>query len=155
MHEFTDNKKRKWLIHLGVEAVKRVRAIAGHDPISIDAGGLLASISADPLILISTAYAIAKPEIDAAGVTAQDFADACIGEPLDQLTEIIPAEIIGFFPYRQSLRIAAAWLATDTKKRRDRNALANYVNNTMKRRSAIYSTSVSKSRARPASRRAK
>lgn len=120
MRTFTDTKQRDWLIHVTVDAVKRVRGLVNVDLLDVieQKSQTLTRLITDPILLADVIYAVCKPQADERRVTDTDFAAALAGDPIDAATHGLLDSIVDFFPNsrdRDQLRrvIAATWGAMD------------------------------------------
>lgn len=96
MTAFTDAQGRSWQLELNVTTIKRVRALAGVDLLSIFTGSLLEQIYSDPVILCDILYAMVKPEADSRDVSDEDFGRALRGEAIDRGTASLLEEVANF-----------------------------------------------------------
>lgn len=98
MKTFADNAGRTWTVSVTVDAVKRVRSLAGVDLLAAIDGELIQRLVADPVLLCDALFAIVKPEADAKGVSDEDFGRAMAGDVIDHATTAFLEELTGFFP---------------------------------------------------------
>ena len=68
MKTFKDNADRTWTVQVNVDAIKRVRDLAGLDLLSAVDAALLEKLASDPVLLCDVVYAVCKQEADANGV---------------------------------------------------------------------------------------
>lgn len=100
MRSFKDRHGRAWVVELTVGAVKRVKALAGFDVLTIVTGGteVFGEFLGDAVRQCEALYAICKPEADTAGVTLDMFLDAIAGDSLLEARDVLVEEITDFFP---------------------------------------------------------
>ena len=82
MRTFKDANGRDWFVRITVDAIRRCRAEAKVDPLGILSGDLIERLSADPLIAVDMLAAILRADIEKAGITAQQFGDALMGDKI-------------------------------------------------------------------------
>lgn len=106
MRYFHDSKNRQWEFTINVNSFKRVRAIADYDLaklISIGTDGApntdeLMKLADDEVLLATVVYAVAKPSLDAAGVTEEQFYDVFTGDCVQDAFKELLKEYADFFP---------------------------------------------------------
>lgn len=102
MRTFTDNAGRTWTIAINVDAIKRVRGLAGVNLLEVVEGTLIERLIRDPVLLCDVVYAVCKPEADTRNVSDQDFGRAMAGDAIEHATRALLEELVGFSPSRQS-----------------------------------------------------
>lgn len=77
MAAFTDNQQRHWPVRIDVNALRRVKDLAGVN-LATDVFGetLLPQLANDPLLLANVLYAIIKPDADQRGISDEQFGQA-------------------------------------------------------------------------------
>ena len=98
MKTFKDNADRTWTVQVNVDAIKRVRDLAGLDLLSAVDAALLEKLASDPVLLCDVVYAVCKGEADAKGVTDEDFGRSMAGDAIDAATAALLEELVDFFP---------------------------------------------------------
>ena len=98
MKTFTDTADRVWTVQLNVDAIRRVKALAGVNLLEAAEGKLLQTLAGDPVLLCDVLYAVLKPEVDAKSVTDADFGKALAGDAIDQATAALLEALVDFFP---------------------------------------------------------
>jgi hypothetical protein len=68
MRTFKDNAGRDWTVAVTVDAIKRVRTLAGVDLLEVVEGKLMERLVTDPVLLCDVIYSVCKPEADAKSV---------------------------------------------------------------------------------------
>ena len=101
MASFRDGNGKTWDVRVDVAAVKRVLDLAHVDLRVIESGKTLAELALDPIKLVDTLYAVVKPQIDAAGLTDEQFAALFAGDVLEQAATALIDGILDFFPASQ------------------------------------------------------
>jgi hypothetical protein len=104
MKQFTDAEGRTWEVAVNVNAVKRVRDLAGVDLLDAAGNDLLSRLAADPCLLVNVIFALVKPQADAAKVSDESFGRAMIGDVLDAASAALVQDLLAFFPRAQRLR---------------------------------------------------
>jgi len=97
---FKDAEGRTWIVRVDVNALRRVKALAGIDLMDVvnDQGRMLARLEADPVTLVDVLYAICKPDADAKGVTDETFGAALLGDAIDTATSALLESLADFSP---------------------------------------------------------
>jgi len=95
--QFTDLAGRKWHLSIGVTTAKRVKTLANVDLLEADAE-LCHRLSIDPETLVNVLCAVLRPQLDAAGVSDEDFGESLGGDALDHAAAALGEAIIAFFP---------------------------------------------------------
>jgi len=98
MLTFRDNANRTWTVAVTVASVKRVRAMVGLDLLDAGEGRVFDRLATDPVLLVDVLYAVCKPELDAAGVTDEQFGEALAGDAIDRATDALLEDLVAFFP---------------------------------------------------------
>ncbi len=98
MKTFIDNAGRTWTVAVNVDAIKRVRTLCGVNLLEIFEGDLLGRLANDPILLCDVLYAVCKPELDAKGISDEDFGRAMGGDVIEAATAAFLEEMVGFFP---------------------------------------------------------
>jgi len=76
---FTDARGRTWTVAITVGGLRRVQESAGLNLLGAPMCGLIASLMSNPVLAAAVLFAICRPQADALGVTAEDFANALDG----------------------------------------------------------------------------
>ena len=122
MQTFRDNAGRTWAVSVDVAAIKRVRALAGFDLLSIMDGKAADRLIADPVLLCDVLCAVCRPEAERLGVTDEDFGRAMAGDAIDHATQALLEELVSFRPNprdRKRLRKFVTTMWTTMEKARD------------------------------------
>jgi hypothetical protein len=122
MQTFRDNAGRTWAVSVDVAAIKRVRALAGFDLLSIMDGKAVDRLIADPVLLCDVLCAVCRPEAERLGVTDEDFGRAMAGDAIDHATQALLEELVSFCPNprdRKRLRKFVTTMWTTMEKARD------------------------------------
>lgn len=98
MKTFVDNAGRTWTVAINVDAIKRVRDLAGVNLLEVIEGKLLERLIGDPILLCDVIYSICKPEAEAKTITDTDFGRAMGGDAIDGATTALLEELVDFFP---------------------------------------------------------
>ncbi|TWU17988.1 hypothetical protein [Allorhodopirellula heiligendammensis] len=99
MPHFTDTKNRRWDLTLNVNAVKRVRDLAGVNLMRVlDEPQLLAELSADPILFVDGIFAVVMPQAKDLGVTDEQFGESFDGSTIEDATSAFLEAIVDFFP---------------------------------------------------------
>jgi len=97
MKQFTDKQGRSWTIDLSTVAFKRIKSLTGLDMLAKQNGDVFLTLSADPELLVNAIYAACKPQIDAKGLTDEQFAESLGGESLEAALAGLLSEYCDFF----------------------------------------------------------
>jgi len=108
MKTFVDNAGRTWTVAVNVDAIKRVRTLCDVNLLEIVEGELLGRLANDPVLLCDVLYAVSKPELDAKGVSDEDFGRAMGGDGIEAATAAFLEEMVGFFPSPKRAVLAKA-----------------------------------------------
>jgi len=108
MKTFVDNAGRTWTVAVNVDAIKRVRTLCAVNLLEIVEGDLLGRLANDPILLCDVLYAVCKPELDAKGVSDEDFGRAMGGDVIEAATAAFLEEMVGFFPSPKRAVLAKA-----------------------------------------------
>lgn len=122
MQTFRDNAGRTWAVSVDVAAIKRVRALAGFDLLSVMDGKAVDRLIADPVLLCDVLCAVCRPEAERLGVTDEDFGRAMAGDAIEHATQALLEELISFCPNprdRKRLRKFVTTMWTTMEKARD------------------------------------
>lgn len=101
MPSFSDATGRTWDVRVDVGAVKRALDLAKVDLRVIESGKTMAEIALDPLKLVATLHAVLKPQVDAAGLSEEQFAALFAGDLLEEAAKALMDGIVDFFPTSQ------------------------------------------------------
>ncbi len=113
MPSFRDAAGKTWEVRVDVAAVKRALDLANVDLRVIESGKTLAELALDPVKLVDTLYAIVKPQVDAAGLSDEQFAGLFAGDVLEQAATALIDGIIDFFPASQRRALTKLRTAID------------------------------------------
>ena len=119
MHVFKDTEGRAYSIEVNVLAIRKVRAHCNINLLDVadasqGAGGLLAQIAEDPVLLAEILYAICVPDQEKSNEREAQFMAALSGEAVEQATMALLEGIADFFPkakgalFRKVLEMARA-----------------------------------------------
>ena len=98
MQTFRDNAGRTWTVSVDVAAIKRVRALAGFDLLSVLDGKGIDRLVLDPVLLCDVLCAACRPEAERLGVTDEDFGRAMAGDAIEHATRALMEELVSFCP---------------------------------------------------------
>lgn len=98
MLTFRDTKNREWKIESNVGTVKRVRDALQINLLDLadEKSNLLTRLRDEPWLLCDILYAACRPQMDAAGATAEDFAESMGGDSLAVAFEAVQDCVILF-----------------------------------------------------------
>lgn len=99
MREFKDNAENTWKLAVSVGSVNRVREATGVLLTALfdDNCKLLGELSGDVVKLVAVLFCLCQKQAEAAGVTAEDFADALYGDALGAAGEALVRVTADFF----------------------------------------------------------
>lgn len=121
---FTDTTGRPWNLIVNVPTMRRVREATGiHlvdllNPAASEAGKLL-----DPITRADVLFALVKPEADAAGVTADDFGAAMVGDADAAASRALVEAVCDFLPPAKGEKLRAAFLTAEKAANAEFDAL--------------------------------
>lgn len=99
MAQFKDKHGRPWNVEINTTAIKRVKSIAGVDLLNLtEEYGLFTRVLADPIQLVDVLYAVCEPQCREQGVTDEQFGEGMVGDVINEATQRLLDEVIGFFP---------------------------------------------------------
>lgn len=108
MKTFSDSAGRAWTVVVNVDAIKRVRDLAGVNLLEVVEGKLIDRLVADPVLLCDVVYALCKEQADAKGVSDREFGVSMSGDAIDSATGALLEELVGFFPQGRRRLLAKA-----------------------------------------------
>ena len=111
MKTFVDNAGRTWTVQVNVDAVRRVRDLAGVNLLEVIEGKLIERLVADPILLCDVIFALCKPEAQTKNISDVDFGRSMAGDAIDLATTALLEELVDFFPQPRR-RVLAKALAT-------------------------------------------
>jgi len=101
MKTFKDNAGREWQLAINAASLRRVRDLLDVDLLDVADGPLLERLSSDPILLVDVLYVLCQPQCEAQNVTDVQFGEAMAGDAIEQATDALLEEMIGFFPGRR------------------------------------------------------
>ena len=122
MQTFRDNAGRTWTVSVDVAAIKRVRALAGFDLLSVIDGKGIDRLVLDPVLLCDVLCAACRPEAERLGVSDEDFGRAMAGDAIEHATRALMEELVSFCPNprdRTRMQKLVTTLWTTMEKARD------------------------------------
>jgi hypothetical protein len=96
MRTFKDAKGREWKIGVTVSSVKRVKDLAKFDLLRVR--DHLVSLTTDPELLANVLCAICRPQLEALGISDEEFGEGLAGDPIDHATRALLEDLADFFP---------------------------------------------------------
>jgi hypothetical protein len=105
MKTFTDNAGRTWAVQINVDAIKRVKDLAGVNLLEAIEGKLVERLVNDPVLLCDVVYALVK---DQHPVSDGDFGRAMAGDAIDGATAALLEELVDFFPLARRRALSKA-----------------------------------------------
>jgi hypothetical protein len=108
MKTFNDKAGRTWAVQINVDAIKRVRDLAGVNLLEVVEGKLLERLISDPILLCDVIYSLCKPETDTRNISDMDFGKAMGGDAIDGATTALLEELVDFFPQARRRVLAKA-----------------------------------------------
>jgi hypothetical protein len=107
MTSFKDATGRVNTLAINVTAIKRVKALTGVHLPSLCNGKMegLGALMDDDVGFVDIVYAICKPDLDAAGISDEDFGRAMFGDAILLASRAFTAELFDFF---RDARVRAA-----------------------------------------------
>jgi len=98
MRTFTDNAGRTWQVAVSVTGIEEVKAEADVDLLQLVEGGpLLERLMRNPVVLCRVLYALCKGQMEAKGVSAEEFGRGMAGRAITEARQVLLEEIVDFF----------------------------------------------------------
>jgi len=98
MRTFTDSAGRVWQVAVNVTAIEEVKAEADVDLLELVEGGpLLERLMRNPVVLCRVLYALCKGQMEAKGVSAEEFGRGMAGRAITEARQVLLEEIVDFF----------------------------------------------------------
>jgi len=98
MRTFTDNAGRTWQVAVSVTGIEEVKAEADVDLLQLVEGGpLLERLMRNPVVLCRVLYALCKAQMEAKGVSAEEFGRGMAGRAITEARTALLEEIVDFF----------------------------------------------------------
>lgn len=101
--------ERVWEIDIHPVSLDRVKAHANVDLLDLGNPDLLTRLAADPMLAARAIPAIVKPQLEKAGMTAEEFLEDFQGDQAQQAMDALVDALVDFFPserQRTNLRMA-------------------------------------------------
>src|SRR6266852_4935338 len=101
MHTFKDaNGKVQWQLEITVSSIRRVRALAGVDLLTLVKDGFkpLGELVGDAVRLADVLWALVQPQAERLAVSDEDFGRALYGDVIALAAEAFVEELVDFFP---------------------------------------------------------
>jgi len=98
MRTFTDNAGRTWQVAVSVTGIEEVKAEADVDLLQLVEGGpLLERLMRSPVVLCRVLYALCKAQMEAKGISAEEFGRGMAGRAITEARQVLLEEIVDFF----------------------------------------------------------
>lgn len=114
MKVFKDKNGVEWLIEINVDAVKKVKGLAGVDLLDIADGKLMERLMSDPILLVDVLWCLCKEQAASRGVNDEQFGKVMGGDAIDAATTAMLEELVDFFPLRKRQVLAKAFAKVKT-----------------------------------------
>jgi len=98
MPAFTDALKREWLVTIDAPKIQAVRTECQLDLAGLD-GTAFQKLHDDPCLLVNVLWVLCRQQ--RTDVTATQFGEALVGDPIEQATEALITAVTDFFPQRK------------------------------------------------------
>ncbi len=95
---FKDTKGRDWSCEVTTTTLKRVKSLCDVQLVDTIGGPLAHKLAADPVLLCEVLTAVVKPQLEAAGVSDDEFGDALSGDVLEGAVMALLEGVIEFLP---------------------------------------------------------
>ncbi len=115
---FSDAQGRTWSCAVTVATVARVRRDCGVDLMELATGDLWSRLASDPVLMVTVLASVLRPQLQAAGVSDEAFAESLAGDALQDAMRALIAGCVGFFP-NQATRTALQTLAAKVDEMTD------------------------------------
>lgn len=112
MAKFTDRLKREWSLEITVHDIKQVRKGLGINLFDAFAGDydVYNQVISDVEKLVGVAFILCQDQIQAAGITEEDFGRAMAGDALRRLGDAFSEALVDFFPNARAREVVRATL---------------------------------------------
>ena len=110
MRTFRDNEGRTWTVDLTIGAANRVRTLLGVDLLALTDGEprLIDRLTNDLALQIDVVFALIRPQVEAAGLTDEQWAASMGGEAAAKAIAVFWEELLDFFhPLRPAMEMLA------------------------------------------------
>jgi len=99
MRTFNDKDGRVFNLSVDIASVKRVRSLIGVDLLKVNEGDppLVMRLGTDPILLVDTIYALIKPELDAQGISDEQFGANLGGDGYSNAEQAFWDDLADFF----------------------------------------------------------
>lgn len=95
---FKDSQDRTWEVNLDGPKIKAVRSELGVDLLSAT---IFEQLESDTVLLVDVIYLLCKSQADGQTVSATQFGESLVGDPIDEATESLINAIVAFSPARK------------------------------------------------------
>jgi len=101
MRTYKDADGREWAVKVTVDTIERVREIG------VDLGDLttetIKRLAMDDVLLVRTLWLVCEKQADERGISAAQFGEAMVGEPLENAFDALRGSLEDFFPPRKRM----------------------------------------------------
>lgn len=98
MPAFTDAERRQWVVHIDVNALRRVRDRLDLNLMDIVGGPTLDRVAEDPVLLVDILYVLCEPAAAERGVSVEAFGESLRGDVLDAAVTALLEALADFCP---------------------------------------------------------
>jgi hypothetical protein len=112
MQKFEDKTGQEWPFEITIDALRDVRRQLGVNLLDLmSESGVVRQFASDPALAIDAFYLVAKPAVEKAGLTSQQFGERFDGEALDRASWALLDAIADFFQRSEKGPMLRALLA--------------------------------------------
>jgi hypothetical protein len=100
INKFTDGENRTWTVRVTVGVIKEVRNLFQLDINEAlnPQSGVIDKLADDPVMMMDVIYVCCRPQMDAKGVSVEDFSDSITGDTIEQASKALVDAVVDFFP---------------------------------------------------------
>lgn len=100
MPSYKDLKNNTWQVEVTAATIKRVKVLVGVSLPDLVSNGWVGfgQLANDVISFIEVMHAVARPQVDALGVTEEQFLEAHAGDVIQQAAFALQEAIVDFFP---------------------------------------------------------
>lgn len=110
MREFIDEQGQAWGIHVDVNAIRKVRSVAGIDLTKVmDSKENLQALVDDVVALVDVLHVLCLEQCEHRKINAEAFAKTLYGDAISRATTALMESIIDFFPQGRGKILRQLW----------------------------------------------
>ena len=124
MKSFTDRQGRSWTIEINYTSLRRVKGATDVDLTKIvdPKSNVIGQLTDDPFVLFDCLVALLQPQLEAKGITPEQFGEALDEESGDNASMALLEAIIDFFPEGKRTLLRRAFVKVTSAFQRKQTA---------------------------------